>query len=141
MFSRDFLAGLVMLLVAGALYYDGRGLEFGTAEQMGSGFFPFLAAGALALLSFILMVSGLLAGAARMEDVGLRAPAMVVVAGIAFALLLKPAGALVATIAVVVISALSIRDFRWKEVALVAVGMAALVGFLFVYLLQLPVAM
>lgn len=141
MFSRDFLAGLAMLLVAGALSYDGRGLEFGNAEQMGPGFFPFLAAGALALLSFILMVSGLLVGAPRMTDVGLRAPVMVVVAGIAFALLLKPAGVLAATIAVVVICALSISDFRWKEVALVAIGMAALVGFLFVYLLQLPVAM
>lgn len=31
MFSRDFLAGLAMLLVAGALSYDGRGLEFGNA--------------------------------------------------------------------------------------------------------------
>ncbi|MFT0860734.1 tripartite tricarboxylate transporter TctB family protein [Ancylobacter sp. G4_0304] len=141
MFSRDFLAGLVMLLVAGALYYDGRGLEFSNADGMGPGFFPFLAAGGLALLSVILMVSGLMAGAARMEPVGLRAPVMVILSGIAFALLLKPAGALTATVAVVVICALSISDFRWKEVALVAVGMAALVGFLFVYLLQLPVAM
>ncbi|MCJ8144003.1 tripartite tricarboxylate transporter TctB family protein [Ancylobacter sp. A5.8] len=141
MFSRDFLAGLMMLLVAGALFFDGRGLEFGTPEMMGPGFFPFLAAGGLALLSTILMVSGLAAGAPRLEPMGVRAPVMVILAGVAFAVLLDHVGALAATVAVVVLCALSIRDFRWKEVALVAIGMAALVGFLFVYFLQLPMAM
>lgn len=135
---RDFVAGLLLLLICAVLVYGGADLEFGTASAMGPGFLPFLAAGGMALLSAALMISGLASAGPKLGRIGFRPIVMVSLAGIAFAVLLHKAGVLAATAAVVVLCSFAIRDLRWKEVIPAAIGMAAFVGFLFVYLLKLP---
>ena len=64
------ISGLVVFLLALAIFWQGRGLSFGSLHAPGPGFFPALIAAALVILSLCLMIRG-----GKSEDEGDTLPA------------------------------------------------------------------
>ena len=52
------ISGVVVFLIASAIFWQGRGLSIGTPHAPGPGFFPMLIGATLVLLSVILMIRG-----------------------------------------------------------------------------------
>lgn len=140
--TGDFRAGLFYLVVGIAAMLIGRNYTMGTADDMGSGYFPFL-------LSLILIVIGL-ASVARCilgkripsERVHLRAMTLITAATLAFAMIIASVGAIIAIPVLTLLSASASRNFvfGWKSVtAALALSLFCIVVFIRALGLSIPV--
>lgn len=138
------LASAIFFLGFGAfVLVTGRGLEVGTAAEMGSGYAPrMLALGCIG-------VAVLLAARAWWErrtagapvTFALRALVLVTAMVVVFALLLPRLGLPVTVALTIAATAVSGERFRWLPLALIALGMAVFTTLLFSTALglQIPV--
>lgn len=140
--TGDFRAGLFYLAVGIAAMLIGRNYTMGTADDMGSGYFPFL-------LSLILIVIGV-ASIARCiigkrvpsERVHLRAMTLITGATLAFGMIVASVGAVIAVPILTLLSASASRNFvfGWKSVsAAIALSLCCIVVFIKALGLSIPV--
>jgi len=135
---RDFLAGLLFLVVGVGAFVVAQDYSFGTARRMGSGYFPTVLAGILAALGAILILLSLFGRRDASEALALR-PVLVVISGsLAFAFLLRPAGLVIAMITMVLIAAIGSRTAKLLPSLLLAGGLAAGSVVVFVWALGQP---
>jgi hypothetical protein len=137
---QDFGAAIVFLAIGLAGAYFGSELRFGTAGNMGPGFFP-------VILSWIIVAIGVVVGTKavtiegpRMEPVQLRPILVIISAILIFGYLIDKLG-LAITAALLTVLAAFAR--RWREVSLLetillAAGLALFSVALFVYALTQP---
>ena len=104
---KDFLAGLLFLAIGVGAAAMARDYEIGTAQRMGSGYFPALLGSLLAALAAALMLRSFFGAREPAEGLSARPAVLVLGASLLYAALLRPAGLVVATLVLVCLSALA----------------------------------
>jgi putative tricarboxylic transport membrane protein len=92
----------------------------------------------LLLVAAGVAVTGLLVDGPQLDSYAFRGPALIVVAILGFAMMIRPLGLIVASYATFIISITASSEMRWVESLIAAAVMTAFCVALFVYLLQLP---
>lgn len=136
----DLAFGAFLIAVAAGTLVATRGLNAGTAADMGPGYMP--RAIALILMAFGLFFAGrgLLRGPVGIEPVQLR-PILGVAAAVGvFALLIENAGLALASFAAILIAAVASRESRFVEVIVFGFAITAGAVLLFIKALALPVS-
>lgn len=139
MTSKDFLAGLVCLLLGGMVLVVSSDYSFGTPQRMGPGFFP-ISLGALLMTLGGGIVLGAFRANERLPALNLRPWLVIPAAILAFALLLPRFGFVPAGIAVVILAGIADRGARIVPLALLATLLVPAVWALFALVLGVPLA-
>lgn len=130
--SQDFWAGLLFIGFGAVALWVGQDYTFGTARRMGPGYFPSVLGLILCGLGLIIAARGLVAEGATVPRGALR-PFLVLLAVIAFGLLLQPAGLVLSALALIVISSLGGREFNPREAAVASAVLIFLSVVVFVW--------
>jgi len=149
---RDFWGGVALIAVAILALWASRDLPGQRGFAFGPGTAPRLFAGALAVLGAAVALVGLVTDGPPIEKYKLRGPALVILAILAFAAMIRgfslsvfgfpislpPLGLIPSTFFAFLISIQGSDERRWLESLIAAVVMTAFCVVLFVYLLFLP---
>ena len=132
------ISGLVVFLIAFAIFWQGKGLSIGSLHAPGPGFFPALIAAVLVLLSLFLMIKG---GKEESEEDAVSAPAItrmlvLFAALVAYFLLLEYLGFVVVSFLLMFFLFLWVGRQRWYVAFLSAVACIGLAYVLFDILLK-----
>lgn len=150
--ERDFVSGLMFIIVGVAFAWGATNYTVGQAARMGPGYFPLMLGIVLAILGSITLFDSLVVETEDGEKIGKiawRPLVFIVGSNVIFGILLGglpslgiPAmGLIVATYGVVLVAAQAGDQFRIKEVLILATILAVLsyVAFIKVLKLQFPV--
>ena len=134
---RDFGAALLFLVIGAAGVYFGKDLQYGTAAQMGPGYFP-------NLLGWLIMGVGVIVGARAfaLEGPAIELPqwrpiTFIVAAIFAFGALIDFVGLAGATVAVTLVAAFARPQVKLTETAILALALATFSVGVFIYALNL----
>ncbi len=137
--NKDFLAGLLFLAIGAAAMVVAREYPFGTAMRMGSGYFPTVLGGTLALFGLFLTVRGIRSGERAQIEWGWKPLACIVASMLLFGFLLPRLGLVPALVALFFAAAAAGgREFRFGEVLALTAVMTTFAVAVFVYVLKLP---
>src|SRR5262245_7545986 len=136
--SKDFWAGLFLIVVGAAAIFLARNYTFGTSLRMGPGYFPTVLGGLMILFGLYVLATGLRSSEKLEGSWPLRALIVLPIALCLFGLLIDRAGFIPAMLVLVFASALAGREFRLIETILFAIFMTVLCTVLFVWALGLP---
>ncbi len=134
---RDVAAGLFICLVGAAFVFGARSLGFGSARNMGPGFFPTMVGLVTIGLGLVILVFGLTRAAARIE-IEIRPAAVILVAVLLFAVLIANVGFLPAAFAAVLVASHADERPRLLPTLVLAAATAVAVWLLFAKILGLP---
>jgi hypothetical protein len=132
---KDFLTGLLFAVVGVGVLVIAQDYKFGTARQMGPGFFPTVLAILLLLFAGILVARSLVGDRDPVGAFAIRPALYVLGSALLFSLLLRPAGLVPAIIVMVTLVSQAKRTLSLGMGFLVGVALAAGSAFVFVYLL------
>ncbi len=136
--NRDFLAGLMFIVIGVGAMYMARDYPFGSALRMGPGYFPSVLGGLVTLGGIIVLIEGLV----KKEHIGrtwsVRALIILPVAALIFGILMEHAGFVPAVFVLCIVAALASPEFRWKEQVILAAGLTLGCVSLFIWGLGLP---
>ena len=132
---KDFLTGLLFAVIGGGVLVIAQGYKFGTARQMGPGFFPTVLAVLLLVFAAILLVRGMLGERDPIGAFAVRPALYVLGSALLFSLLLRPAGLVPAIVVMVTLVSRAKRDLSLGMGILTGAVLAAGSALLFVYLL------
>jgi hypothetical protein len=135
--NRELIAGLMFAAWGIAGLWIAADYPRGTALRMGPGYMPVVLCWGLVLLGAAIAIRGALRASNRLTAWHLRPLILVLLAILAFAVLIEPAGLAIATVAIVLIGAAGGREFRFIEALALALALAAGTVALFVYGLKL----
>src|SRR2546427_12887121 len=110
--NREFVAGLIFVLIGALAVAAARDYPLGTAMRMGSGYFPTVLGGILILLGAWVMGRGLRSGEKVKGEWGWKPLALIALAIVLFGFFLARLGLIPALVAVLFASALAGREFR-----------------------------
>ena len=139
--EKDFWSGVMFIAFGLFFALFAQKYDFGTAQRMGPAYFPTMLGGLLALIGFVVALTGLGREApdGKVEKFHFYEIAWVLGAVVVFGLLLRPAGVIVAMFALVVISSYASHEFHWKEAIVLSIVMAAITWVVFIYGLKLTI--
>ena len=139
--NRDLIGGIFLIGVGlFAVLYGLDSYSFGSAARMGSGYFPVVLGGILALLGAGIALVALVRGGARekSQKIELR-PLSAIVGGIlVFAVMIELAGFLPAAFTLVMVSGLARTDYNTIRQLILATVLAVGSWLLFSVLLGIP---
>jgi len=136
--NKDFLAGLLMIVIGGIAFYMALDYPFGSALRMGPGYFPRVLAGIFIAFGIYVGLRGLRTKE-KVEGVwGWKALALITVAFAAFGWLMDRIGLIPSLVLLFFVSALAGHEFRLKEVIILATVMTLFAYGVFIYGLGLP---
>lgn len=136
--SKDFLAGLICVLLGGMVLMVASDYSFGTPRRMGPGFFP-MTLGTLLLLLGIGILLGALHTRERLPAFNLRPWLVIPLAILAFAWLLPRFGFALAGGAAVMLAGLADRQANVLALAALATVLVPAVWALFALVLGVPI--
>jgi Tripartite tricarboxylate transporter TctB family len=136
--SKDFWAGVMLIVTGAAAVILARDYAFGTMLRMGPGYFPSVLGGVLVLFGLYLLAQGLRGGEMIEGNWSLRALIVLPLSLVMFGLLMDHAGFVPALMALIVGSAAAGSEFKLTEALLLAAGLTAFAVLLFVWGLGLP---
>ena len=136
--NKDFLAGLLFLVIGVLAMYFARDYPMGLAARMGPGYFPMVLGGLLCLFGLYVMIRGIRTSEPVRGEWGWRPLGLITLSIVVFGFTMEKLGLVPALMLLFFIAALAGREFRFKEVLLLAVLMSAFAAAVFVYGLQLP---
>lgn len=136
--NRDFIAGLLFVVLGALAIVLARDYPFGTTMRMGPGYFPTVLGGILLLFGVYVLARGVRSGDKVKGEWGWKPLALIAVSIVLFGVLLDRAGMIPASVATLFAAAAAGRDFRFKEVVVLAVVMTALSVAVFLWGLKLP---
>ena len=111
---KDFLTGIVYIVVGGAAIVIGRDYGMGTAMKMGPAYFPMILGALLILIGAISVVRSFVKPGSPVGTVAWKGLLLVIAATLLFGLLVRGAGMIVALPLRVVVSAFASLRFSWK---------------------------
>jgi putative tricarboxylic transport membrane protein len=135
---RDFWGGLILMALALIAIWASGDLSGMRGFAFGPGTAPRIFAVLLLLVGAGVALTGLLLDGPAIEPYAFRGPALVIIAIIAYAAMIRPLGLVAASYATFMISITASTEMRWIESLIAAAVMTAFCVGLFVYLLQLP---
>jgi len=137
--SKDLLAGVVLVVIAGIALFASAGLPAGTLRSVGPGALPRALALVVLVAGLAFVVAALVRGGEPVGRWPLRGAFFIVLALVAFALTIRSLGLAVAGPAIVIVSGAASPDTRPVElVVFAAILTAACIG-LFRFALGLPI--
>lgn len=136
--NRDFLAGLLFIILGGLAVVFARDYPIGSAMRMGPGYFPTALGTILLLFGGYVMLRGIRSREKVKGEWGWRPLVLVTLSILLFGFLLDRLGLIPAIVALFFAAAAAGREFRFKEVLLLAVVMTVFVVAVFIYGLKLP---
>jgi len=136
--NRDFIAGLLFVVLGGLAVVFALDFPFGTTMRMGPGYFPTVLGVILLLFGVYMLARGVRTGEKVKGEWGWRPLALIAASIVLFGFLLDRVGMVPAIVVTLFVSAAAGREFRLKEVCLLAVVMTAFSVAVFSYGLKLP---
>jgi len=136
--NKDFLAGLLFLILGGFAVAVASNYPMGSTMRMGPGYFPTALGVILCLFGAYLVVRGIRTGGKMERGWAWRPLAFITLSIVLFGFLLDRAGMVPALVAMFFVAAAAGREFRFKEVLLLTVVMGAFAAAVFLYGLKLP---
>lgn len=142
--QKDFVAGLLFLVVGLGFAYASAHYRLGTPARMGPGFFPLVLASLLALFGGGVMIGAIGrsdSDSGRLRGFNFRSLIAIVLATVVFAWMIRPAGVLVTVAVVAFIASFAATNVRLR-VAFANVAIQMVIAYaVFHYLLglQIPV--
>jgi hypothetical protein len=136
--NRDFLAGLLFMLLGGMAVVLARDFPMGTTMRMGPGYFPTAIGIILFLFGAYILYRGLRSAVKVRGTWGWRPLALITLSIVLFGFLLERLGLIPASLVMFFVAAAAGREFRFKEVLILAAVMTAFSATLFLYGLKLP---
>lgn len=136
--GADVLAGLLFLAIGLAVTIVASGYRIGTAGSMGPGYFPLALGILMTVFGLIIAGKGLASGGEMAPQFAFGTAAIVVLAMVAFGLLVERLGLVVAIPAVVLLSRLAGGDRRWIEIVALGVALTLFCLAVFVWALRAP---
>jgi len=136
--KKDFYAGLLFTFFGFVTLLLARRYPVGTASRMGSGYFPYMLGGALALIGLFIVVRALWVRGEPIPPWSLRPLLFVTGSVIGFALLVRPLGLILATLTLIIASSLGNTELRMGEVAILCLVLVGMAVVLFAWGLGIP---
>lgn len=140
--QRDFVSGLLFLVVGVAFAWGATEYSFGTSARPGPGYFPFGLGILLALLGALVLFKALTLeseGGDPIGDIAWR-PLLIIVAAVAvFGLALPRLGLIVTPPLLITLSALAGKEFHWRDVLISSVVLTVGSWALFILGLKLTI--
>jgi hypothetical protein len=136
--NRDFIAGLLFVVIGALAVVLARDYPIGTTMRMGPGYFPTVLGAILFLFGAYVLVRGIRSGEKVKGTWGARALALIALSIVLFGFLLDRAGMIPAIVVATLVAAAAGREFRLKEVLLVAIVLSVFSVAVFLYGLKLP---
>ena len=140
--QRDFLSGLMFLVVGIVFAVGATNYSWGTSARPGAGYFPLILSVIMAILGAVVLFKALTIeteGGDPVGDIAWR-PLIVIVASIAaFGVTLPWLGMLAAVPVLIVMVSLAGDEFGWKGVIVNSVVLTAFAWFVFVWGLKLTI--
>ena len=136
--NRDFLAGLLFIVVGAGGFAIALSYPYGSLQQMGPGFFPRSLGVILAGFGIVTMIRGLRSGERVEGGWGWFPLGVLTVSMVVFGWLMEHLGLVPSVAVLVVVSAYAGHEFRWGEALLLAAAMSLLAVAIFVWGLGLP---
>lgn len=140
--QRDFVSGIVLVVVGAAFAIGATNYDFGSASRPGPGYFPFGLGILLAVLGLVIFYTSLsreCSDGDRIGNIPWRPLICIVGALVVFGFALPRLGFLISFPAMIIITSAGSREFAWRDALLNAVFLTALSCGLFVYGLQLNI--
>jgi len=136
--NRDWIAGLLFIVLVALATVLARDYPFGTTMRMGPGYFPTMLGGILLVFGATILLRGIRSGERVKGEWGVRPLAWITLSIVLFGFLLDRVGMVPATVVTLFAAAAAGREFRLKEVLLLAIVMTAFSVAVFSYGLKLP---
>ena len=135
---RDLYGGIALVMLATVALIASSDLPGQRGFAFGPGTAPRLFSFLLAALGAAVALSGVFAEGPPIEKYKIRGPFFVIIAILAFALIIRQLGLVPSTFLAFMISITGSTEMRWIESLIAAVAMTLFCVLLFVYLLNLP---
>lgn len=136
--NRDFLAGLLFLVIGGIGFYVALSYPFGTVQRMGPGYFPRVLSGILIAFGIITLIRGLKSGERVRGTWGWLPLLMLTVALLAFGFLMEHVGMIPALVVMFFTAAFAGKEFKFLEVLVLTAIMCLAATAIFIWGLKLP---
>ena len=136
--NRDFLAGLLVLVIGGIGFYVALSYPFGSLQRMGPGYFPRILSGILIAFGIITLIRGLKSGVRVRGSWGWLPLLMLTVALLAFGFLMEHVGMIPALVVMFFTAAFAGREFKFLEVLVLTAIMCLAATAIFIWGLKLP---
>jgi hypothetical protein len=136
--NRDFLAGLLFLLIGGIGFYVALSYPFGSLEKMGPGYFPRVLSGILIAFGVVTLVRGIKSGERVKGSWGWLPLLMLTIALLSFGFLMEHVGMIPALVVMFFSAAYAGKEFRFLEVLGLTVVMCIAATAIFIWGLKLP---
>lgn len=137
---KDFWSGVMFVCVAVVAFVTSQGYSLGTPTRMGPGYFPIVLSLVLGGLGLVLVARSLVVSGEALEAFHARAIAVLVVAIVAFGLLIDKLGLVVSLGLVTAFSAAASAQFRVLEVVALSAFVTLFSVLIFVVALRLPLS-
>lgn len=135
---QDLGAGVVFLLIGLAGIVLGRDLDFGSARNMGPGYFPVLISGFIVLIGAIVAGRSFSIEGPAVERLQVRPLLMLLVALAVFSFLIREIGVVLTSILMMIVAAYARPNVNIIETVVFAVCVATFVAVVFVFGLNQP---
>ena len=136
---KDFWTGVLYISFGAIAFWIARDYPFGTARQMGAGYFPSVLSCLLIFFGILALLRGLLKPGSSLGNFAWKPTFFIISSTLAFAFLLPRAGLLVALVVLIVGSALASKKTRFeRNSVLIASGLVVFCVLVFVKGLGLP---
>jgi hypothetical protein len=136
--QQDFYGGMALILLSLTAFVASNDLPGMRGFAFGPGTAPRLFAFSLAILSLVVVVTGLLTKGPEVTPYKMRGVLFITGAILAFAATIRPLGLVIASFSCIVICAAAADDVRWRETVVWAVVLTIFCSLLFPYGLNLP---
>ena len=136
--NRDFLAGMLFLLIGGIGFYVALNYPFGTLQKMGPGYFPRVLSGILMAFGLVTLVKGLRSGERVRGSWGWLPLLMLTIALLAFGFLMEHVGLIPALVVMFFTAAYAGKEAKFLEVLGLTVVMCIAATAIFIWGLKLP---
>lgn len=137
--KRDIVAGYLLIGLAFLAYMASAALPSVDGTNVGPGMVPKATALLIGVAGIVVLITGLLPGAARLDRFHLRGPVFVLGAVVLFASTVRTLGLAFAGPLAIAVSALADKDSRPAEIAIFALVLTVLSLALFKWALRLPI--
>ena len=137
--NKDFWAGMMLIGFGAAAILIARDYRFGSAHDMGPGFFPTVLGGILITFGICIMAVGLRSNEKIQGHLSLRVLIMVPLSLVLFGILIKHSGFITALVALIFVASASGREFKVVESLLLSVVLIVAATLLFIWGLGLPI--
>jgi hypothetical protein len=136
--NKDFLAGLLMIVIGAIAFYMALDYPFGSALRMGPGYFPRVLAGIFIAFGVYVGLRGLRTKE-KVEGIwGWKALALITLAFFVYGWLMDRIGMIPSLVVLFFVSALAGHEFRLKEVIILTVVMTTFAWAVFIWGLGMP---